>query len=68
MMIRDAADDVVLHNVGPNNDEDLPLKRGTRVVVDLIGIRMYPRRISDELTWDHGWPRRRLQPEILPRT
>lgn len=39
MMIRDAAEDVVLRNVGPNRDEQLALPRGTRVVVDVIGIR-----------------------------
>ena len=39
MMIRDAAEDTVLQNVGPNGDELLPLKRGTRVVVDMVGLR-----------------------------
>ena len=39
-MIRDAAEDLVLQNVGPNGDEVLPLKRGSRVVVDMIGLRM----------------------------
>ena len=41
MMIRDAAEDTVLRNVGPDGQGTLPLKRGTRVVVDLIGVRKY---------------------------
>ena len=41
MAIRDTAEDLVLQNVGPNGDELLPLKRGTRVVVDLVGLREF---------------------------
>lgn len=39
MLIRDTNEDVVLHNVGPDDDADLPLQRGTRVVVDVVGMR-----------------------------
>jgi hypothetical protein len=45
IMIRDTADDILLRNVGPNRDEVLPLNRGTRVVVDLIGLRASTRLI-----------------------
>lgn len=38
-MIRDTTEDTVLQNVGLNDDELLPLKRGTRVVVDMVGLR-----------------------------
>ena len=38
MMIRDAAEDTVLRNIGPNRDQLLPIPRGTRLVVDMIGI------------------------------
>lgn len=38
-MIRDTVSDTVLHNVGPNRNQLLPLKKDTRVVVDLVGIR-----------------------------
>nr|BAL05101.1 cytochrome P450 [Phanerodontia chrysosporium] len=47
MLIRDTAEDVVLQNVGPNNDDVLPLKRGTRVVVDMIGLHHNPRIFPD---------------------
>ena len=40
-MIRDTTEDIILRNVGPNRDEVLPLRQGTRVVVDLVGIREY---------------------------
>ncbi|KAL7277610.1 hypothetical protein ACG7TL_008537 [Trametes sanguinea] len=47
MMIRDAAEDLVLRNVGPDNDGLLPIKRGTRVVVDMPGIHYNPRVFPD---------------------
>ncbi|GJE92705.1 cytochrome P450 [Phanerochaete sordida] len=43
MMIRDATEDLVLQNVGPSGDEVLPLKRGSRVVVDMVGLHHNPR-------------------------
>ncbi|EKM48946.1 uncharacterized protein PHACADRAFT_214578 [Phanerochaete carnosa HHB-10118-sp] len=47
MMIRDTTEDVVLSNVGPNNDGLLPLKRDTRVVVDLVGLHYNPHLFPD---------------------
>ena len=39
LLPREAAEDTVLRNVGPNGDEDIVVEKGTRVVVDLIGLR-----------------------------
>ena len=39
MWIRDAAEDIVLEHVGPNRDQRIPVPKGTRLVVDSIGLR-----------------------------
>ena len=39
IMMRDAVTDVVLRNVGPDGGQVLPLKKGTRIVVDVVGLR-----------------------------
>ena len=39
MLIRDTKQDMVLKNVGPSGRDTLPLKRDTRLVVDMIGLR-----------------------------
>lgn len=41
MMIRDVEEDLVLHNTGSNGDDTLSLQRGTRVVVDMVGLRAF---------------------------
>ncbi|KAH9914912.1 cytochrome P450 [Epithele typhae] len=43
MWIRDTAEDIVLEHVGPNRDQRIPVPRGTRVVVDGIGLHHNPR-------------------------
>ena len=45
MWIRDTAEDIVLEHVGPNRDQRVAIPRGTRLVVDGIGLRKYSRRI-----------------------
>ena len=39
ILIRDTAEDVILRDVGPNRDEQVALPAGTRLVVDMIGMR-----------------------------
>ena len=41
MWIRDTAEDTILENVGPNRDERIMVPRGTRLVVDGIGLREF---------------------------
>ncbi|KAI0323886.1 cytochrome P450 [Cubamyces sp. BRFM 1775] len=45
--IRDAAEDMVLEHVGPNRDQRIPVPKGTRVVVDAIGLHHNPRLFPD---------------------
>ena len=42
MWIRDTAEDLILEHVGPNHDERLAVPKGTRLVVDNIGMRPSP--------------------------
>ncbi|KAJ3551400.1 hypothetical protein NM688_g4724 [Phlebia brevispora] len=43
LLVRDAAEDVILTNVGPNGDEQLAVERGVRIVVDMLGMHSNPR-------------------------
>ncbi|KAI0656081.1 cytochrome P450 [Cubamyces menziesii] len=43
MWIRDTAEDIVLEHVGPNRDQRIPVPKGTRLVVDSIGLHHNPR-------------------------
>ena len=40
-MLRDAAEDVVLRNLGPDNDQLVAFKRGTHFVIDMVNIREF---------------------------
>lgn len=40
MMIRDVDKDAILNNVGPEANEQIVVQQGTRLVVDIVGIRM----------------------------
>ena len=63
MMIRDTAEDIVLRNTGPDGDGLLPLKRGTRVVVDMIGLRAFKALSAGiHINRSHF----RLQPKAVP--
>ncbi|KAH9895604.1 cytochrome P450 [Cubamyces lactineus] len=47
MLIRNAAEDIILEHVGPNRDQRVPIAKGTRVVVDTIGLHHNPRLFPD---------------------
>ena len=52
MWIRDTAEDIVLEHVGPNRDQRVAIPRGTRLVVDGIGLRKYlTRRITNHIVY-----------------
>lgn len=55
-MIRDTAEPTVLRGTGPARDASLAVPAGTRVVVDLVGLRasLSPLRTASPLTDDDG--------------
>lgn len=51
MLIRDTAEDVVLRNVGPKEDEVIMVPRNTRCVVDVIGLHHNEKQFEDPDTF-----------------
>ncbi|KAJ3558669.1 hypothetical protein NM688_g784 [Phlebia brevispora] len=47
MMLRDAQKDSVLQNVGPDEEMTIPVPKGTRLVVDIVGVQYNERYHPD---------------------